>query len=69
MALYPEIRKAWKWLEAQSPTARMTGSGACCFAAFDTEAEARSLVARAPAGVTAVAVQGLDRLPAIERVE
>jgi 4-diphosphocytidyl-2-C-methyl-D-erythritol kinase len=69
MALYPEIRKVWKWLEARSPTARMTGSGACLFAAFDTEAEARSLVASAPAGVTAIAVRGLDQLPAIESVE
>ena len=69
VALYPEIRKAWKWLEARSPSASMTGSGACLFAAFDTEAEARSLVAIAPAGVTAVAVQGLDRLPAMQRVE
>ena len=69
MALYPEIRKAWKWLEAHSPSASMTGSGACLFAAFDTEAAARELVANAPAGVKAVAVQGLDRLPAMQRVE
>jgi 4-diphosphocytidyl-2C-methyl-D-erythritol kinase len=47
----------------------MTGSGACLFAAFDTEAEARSLVASAPAGVRAIAVRGLDQLPAIESVE
>ena len=69
MALYPEIRKAWKWLEARAPSAQMTGSGACLFAACDTEAEARSLVASAPAGVTAVAAEGLDRLPAMQRVE
>jgi 4-diphosphocytidyl-2-C-methyl-D-erythritol kinase len=69
MALYPEIRKAWQWLEARSPSASMTGSGACLFAAFDTEAEARSLAASAPEGVIAVAVRGLDRLPAMQRVE
>mgnify|MGYP003324874443 CR=1 FL=1 len=43
MSLYPEIQRAWEWLNSDAAPALMTGSGASVFAAFDTEAEARSI--------------------------
>jgi len=36
---YPEVKKALDWLSKFSP-ARLTGSGSCLFASFDSEADA-----------------------------
>jgi len=61
-ALYPEIAAHLKWL-SQHGEARMTGSGACVFAEFGTEAEARAVEARLPAGMRGFVARGLDRHP------
>ncbi len=46
--LYPAVDKALHWLtSASGREARMTGTGACVFAPFDSAAEAQSLLARA----------------------
>lgn len=44
---YPEVAEAIDWLAQYSP-ARMTGSGACVFAAVDSEAQAESIVRQCP---------------------
>lgn len=44
---YPEVSAAIDWLGQFAP-ARMTGSGACVFAAIDSEAEAQRIVDRCP---------------------
>jgi 4-diphosphocytidyl-2-C-methyl-D-erythritol kinase len=41
----------------------MTGSGASVFAAFDSECEARAVLARLPPDMTGFAAAGLDRHP------
>ena len=40
---YPEIAKAIEWLSSYSP-ARLTGTGSCVFAAFDSELEATKVL-------------------------
>ena len=44
---YPEIREALDWLN-QFSDAKLTGTGACIFAQFKTEQEAREIAAQAP---------------------
>jgi 4-diphosphocytidyl-2-C-methyl-D-erythritol kinase len=62
-ALYPEVRNALEWLLEQASGARMTGSGACLFAALETEHEARQIAERAPAGLKIAVARGVDQLP------
>lgn len=50
------------WLRQQGP-AGMSGSGACVFAAFATEAEARAVFARRPPPMQGFVAAGLDRHP------
>ncbi len=59
---YPEVARHLEWL-AQFGEARMTGSGACVFATFGTEAAAREVLARLPATMQGFVAQGLDRHP------
>ena len=63
MALYPEIRQAWEWLMREADNALMTGSGACVFAAFNTEAEAHRIAAKAPSDLPVVVAEGVNHLP------
>jgi 4-diphosphocytidyl-2-C-methyl-D-erythritol kinase len=58
----PEVDAALRFL-AQSGDARMTGSGACVFAAFETEAQARRAIAGASGRWCAWAVPGLAEHP------
>ncbi|MBI4998719.1 MAG: 4-(cytidine 5'-diphospho)-2-C-methyl-D-erythritol kinase [Rhodocyclales bacterium] len=48
--LYPEVGRHLDWLRGRGP-ARMSGSGACCFAEFADEAGARTALAALPAGM------------------
>ena len=66
---YPEVQQAWEWLHQESPTAKMTGSGACVFAALETEESARQVAARAPDGLRVVVAEGVNRLPEMRVVE
>jgi len=59
---YPEVAAALDWLNSYSP-ARMTGTGACVFAAFDAEADARDVASRVPSGWSAFVARGLNRSP------
>lgn len=69
MALYPEIRRAWEWLANEAGSALMTGSGACVFAAFETQAEAHRIAVRAPVGLPVVVAEGLNQLPEMLEVK
>ncbi|MFN3398544.1 MAG: 4-(cytidine 5'-diphospho)-2-C-methyl-D-erythritol kinase [Sulfurimicrobium sp.] len=61
-ARYPEVAACLDWL-AQFGNARMTGSGACVFAEFATQREARRALARKPAKWQGFVARGLDRHP------
>jgi 4-diphosphocytidyl-2-C-methyl-D-erythritol kinase len=59
----PEIAAHLKWLRARVPQARMTGSGACVFAEFATEQEARALLGELPGAMRGFVARGLERHP------
>jgi 4-diphosphocytidyl-2-C-methyl-D-erythritol kinase len=57
-----EVHRALSWLEQFGP-ARMTGSGACVFCGFETEAAARAALAQVPEGLSGFVARGLDEHP------
>jgi len=62
-ARYPEVAAQLAWLRKQRPQARMTGSGACVFAEFETEADARAIQSQVPGEMSGFVAQGLERHP------
>ncbi|MDR0481115.1 MAG: 4-(cytidine 5'-diphospho)-2-C-methyl-D-erythritol kinase [Gallionellaceae bacterium] len=61
-SLYPEVARHLAWL-SQFAEAKMTGSGACVFAGFATEQEARDVLAQLPPDMRGVVARGLPRHP------
>lgn len=61
--LYPEVAHHLKWLKHFEQQARMTGSGACVFAAFESEQAARFVLARMPEAMRGFVARGIDRHP------
>jgi len=59
---YPEVARYLAWLKKHG-AAMMTGSGACVFAAFGTETEARGVLGKLPDGMNGFVARGLDRHP------
>lgn len=59
---YPEVARALAWLR-QHAEARMTGSGACVFAPFAAEQDARAVLARLPEDMVGWIARGLDEHP------
>ena len=60
--LFPEVGRHLDWRRARGP-ARMSGSGACCFAEFRTESDARAAFATLPADMRGFVARGLDSHP------
>jgi 4-diphosphocytidyl-2-C-methyl-D-erythritol kinase len=65
---YPGVAAALDWLNRFSP-ARMTGTGACVFAAFATQAEAQAVGRQLPGGWTGFVARGVNRSPLHEVTE
>ena len=59
---YPEVAAALDWLNAFAP-ARMTGTGACVFAVFETEAAANVVAGQVPAGWSSFVARGVNLSP------
>lgn len=59
---FPEVAEALSWL-SQYGAARMSGSGACIFAPFDSKEAAEQVLAKAPQGLKVWVAEGLDRHP------
>lgn len=59
---YPEVARHLEWL-AQFGEARMTGSGACVFASFETSDAAWNVLRQLPEAMQGFVAQGLDRHP------
>ena len=59
---YPVVGQHLAWLK-QFAAARMTGSGACVFAAFGAEQEARAVLAQKPAWIEGFVAVGLAQHP------
>jgi len=62
---YPEVAQHVEWLRQFGPAA-MTGSGACVFAAFDSEQAANRVFRQRPGGMQGFVAKGLDRHPLCE---
>lgn len=62
IARYPQVRSHLEWLGAHAE-ARMTGSGACVFAGFDSREAAERVMRELPSGMTGFIAQGLQRHP------
>jgi 4-diphosphocytidyl-2-C-methyl-D-erythritol kinase len=62
-ARYPEVAAYLDWLRQHQPGARMTGSGACVFAAFESLADARALQSALPASMHGFLAEGLAHHP------
>lgn len=65
--LYPEVAAHLAWLRSRAP-ARMSGSGACCYAEFASEDAARAAHAALPVGMRGLVARGLDRSPVLDRL-
>lgn len=60
---YAEVARHLAWLKSQVSDARMTGSGACVYAAFGSEAEAKAVAACLPPDMRGFVARGLDEHP------
>ncbi|MFH2140161.1 MAG: 4-(cytidine 5'-diphospho)-2-C-methyl-D-erythritol kinase [Pseudomonadota bacterium] len=60
--LYPEVAEHLVWL-AQFAPAMMTGSGACVFAEFATESEAKAVLQQLPPDMRGFVAHGLQQHP------
>jgi 4-diphosphocytidyl-2-C-methyl-D-erythritol kinase len=65
---YPEVGKALNWLSKNQP-ARMTGSGACVFAACNNRHQAESILKQLPVPWTGFVARGCNRSPLLDRLE
>ncbi len=65
---YPEVGAALDWLDAFAP-ARMSGTGSCVFAAFDSLDAAKEVKSRAPAPWVAQVAAGINRSPVHRQLE
>lgn len=59
---YPQVARHLEWLRRYGD-ARMTGSGACVFCAFDSEEHACRVLSELPADMRGFVARGLDRHP------
>ncbi len=66
---YPEVRRALDWLAGRAGEARLTGTGSCVFASFESRAEAEASLADLPEGWLGLVAEGVDRSPLLDRVE
>jgi len=62
---HPIVGQVFDWLDERAG-ARMTGTGACLFAAFASRGEAEALCRQRPAGVAGYVVQGMNRSPLLD---
>jgi 4-diphosphocytidyl-2-C-methyl-D-erythritol kinase len=69
LAQSPEIGAHLAWLRARCAQARMTGSGACVFAEFTTQAEARAVLGELPGAMRGFVARGLQRHPLFDQQE
>lgn len=66
-SLYPPVAAALDWLSGEAQ-ARLTGTGACCFAEFADRQSAQAVLDRAPTGFGGFIARGLNRSPLLDRL-
>ncbi|SIN97691.1 4-(cytidine 5'-diphospho)-2-C-methyl-D-erythritol kinase [Salinivibrio sp. ES.052] len=65
---FPEVDKAVSWLVEYAPS-RMTGTGACVFAEFDTAQDAQNTLDTMPNWLTGFVARGLNRSPLLDALQ
>ncbi|OOF21644.1 4-(cytidine 5'-diphospho)-2-C-methyl-D-erythritol kinase [Salinivibrio sp. IB574] len=65
---FPEVDKAVSWLLEYAPS-RMTGTGACVFAEFDTAQDAQATLDIMPNWLTGFVARGLNRSPLLDALQ
>jgi 4-diphosphocytidyl-2-C-methyl-D-erythritol kinase len=65
-ARYPVVREHLEWLRRHGD-ARMTGSGACVFAEFDSRGKAQQVIDALPGSMSGFVAQGLTHHPLLEQ--
>ncbi len=60
--VYPKVAQALGWLVEYAPS-RMTGTGSCVFAAFDTEREALEVLNKRPKDLTGFVCKSCNQSP------
>jgi len=65
--LYPDIKDAISWLN-QFGLGRLTGTGACCFSRFESEAKARQVLNEAQSTFKGFVAKGVHLSPAHQRL-
>jgi 4-diphosphocytidyl-2-C-methyl-D-erythritol kinase len=66
--LFPQVAEALDWL-ARHAEARLTGTGACVFARFESEAAACAVLAQLPAAWKGFVARGLNVSPLLARLQ
>jgi 4-diphosphocytidyl-2-C-methyl-D-erythritol kinase len=61
--LYPPVDKALTWLQKFDCNARMTGTGACVFASFESAEQAQQVQALLPSDLPGFVAQGVNQSP------
>lgn len=61
--LFPAVDKALDWLQSEAGNARMTGTGACCFAHFAERQDAQNAMRRLPEYWTAFVARSTEISP------
>ena len=61
--LYPEVRIAREWLRKYDENARMTGTGACVFARFESKSAALAALDKRPPDTQGFVAKGVNRSP------
>jgi 4-diphosphocytidyl-2-C-methyl-D-erythritol kinase len=61
--LYPQVDNALIWLQKFDRNARMTGTGACVFASFESAEEALKVQAKLPKHLPGFVAQGVNQSP------
>ncbi len=64
---YPPVDQALGWLEKRG-VARLTGTGACVFAAFPNEETPQTLLSQLPTGWRGFVARGRNRSPLLDRL-
>ncbi len=61
--LYPAVNEAVTWLQKFDRNAKMTGTGACVFASFDSAEDAQQVQAKLPKHLPGFVAQGINESP------
>ena len=64
--LYPQVDNALIWLQKFDRNARMTGTGACVFASFESAEIAHKVQAQLPKYLPGFVAQGVNQSPLYE---